>query len=36
MKENEKTEQPQKSFPKATELIKMYGAEKAAKILNNL
>jgi hypothetical protein len=36
MKEDVKTEQPQKSFPKASDLIRMYGAEKAAKILNNL
>ena len=36
MKENEKTEQPQKSFPKASDLIRMYGAERAAKILNSL
>ena len=36
MKEDAKTEQPQKSFPKASDLIRMYGAEKAAKILNNL
>lgn len=36
MKEKDQTEQPQKSFPKASDLIRMYGAEKAAKILNNL